>query len=213
MLSQLKLSHMVIPQVKNYHDFQEKNFPYQTDIRRYVICVYNQQCSSYKRTKVMTWGPKCEAHLCFGNCSKFDHARVLEAFHKLSGLIEGWLPQRLKLNLASRHYDLMTAKKAAYLSTCNKHPCFMRNKGPRLAVCSVHAHASTVESHTLLSAWLYLLSHWLAQLSMHGGLLVGTIDSCWHGYTQLSAQCYACTDQSRKAKACNPGAVAGLAHL
>lgn len=57
-----------------------KHFPYRTDVRRRcAVCAYKKSAprsSSYRGTKVMTWCPKCETHLCIGKCFELYHSRV-----------------------------------------------------------------------------------------------------------------------------------------
>ena len=57
-----------------------KHFPYRTDVRRRcVVCAYKKltpRGRGYKGTKVITWYPKCEAHLCVGKCFELYYTRV-----------------------------------------------------------------------------------------------------------------------------------------
>ena len=57
-----------------------KHFPYRTDVRRRcVVCAYKKSApnsTNYRGTKVMTWCPKCSAHLCIGKCFEVYHTRV-----------------------------------------------------------------------------------------------------------------------------------------
>ena len=57
-----------------------KHFPYRTSTRkRCVVCAYKKTSprgTKYRDTKVMTWCPKCEVHLCIGTCFECYHTRV-----------------------------------------------------------------------------------------------------------------------------------------
>ncbi len=57
-----------------------KHFPYRSaERKRCAVCAYkrvNPREKRYKDKKIMTWCPKCEAHLCIGQCFQSYHTRV-----------------------------------------------------------------------------------------------------------------------------------------
>lgn len=57
-----------------------KHFVYRSGVRkRCAVCAYKKTSSrgaKYKDKKITTWCPKCEVHLCVGQCFQSYHTRV-----------------------------------------------------------------------------------------------------------------------------------------
>lgn len=58
----------------------EKHYIYRSSVRKQcVVCAYKKTSprgKKYKDTKIMTYCPKCDVHLCVGKCFEAYHSRV-----------------------------------------------------------------------------------------------------------------------------------------